>query len=296
MEAVHKPVMLQEILDFFRQTKAENPVFLDMTAGEGGHSLAILETFPGSKLWMIDRDEVMLGRATARVEKYSERVTPRNINFSELKDNIGDIRFGGIVADLGISMFHYTGRGRGFSFKMDEPLDMRLDNSSSLTAADIVNRYGVKEMEKIFYEYGEERWTKKIVEKIVETRKRKPFNTSSQLADFIAGVIPRKFWPPGRHPAFRIFQALRIMVNDELGHIERGIIPAAQFLESGGVMCVISFHSLEDRIVKNKMRDLARERKGEFELLTKKPLLPGAEEISDNPASRSAKLRVIRKI
>ncbi|MDV6237308.1 16S rRNA (cytosine(1402)-N(4))-methyltransferase RsmH [Leptospira ellisii] len=300
MEPVHYSVQGNDILRIFREnfSKDEPVLFLDGTAGEGGHSLLFLDEFPRSKVILCDRDPVMLQRACARLDGFKDRVIPIQTNFSKIDANLLN-EHGiaetpqGILLDLGISTFHLFHSGRGFSFREAEPLDMRLSEEEGPSAADVLNLYPKDRLLHIFYTYGEERWSKKIAETILERRKKNPFSTASDLADLISKIIPRKFWPPGRHPATRIFQALRIEVNQELAHVETGVNVLLELLRIGGVMQVISFHSLEDRIVKNLFRDYAKQ--NGFELLTKKPILPSEEETRENPASRSAKLRVLRK-
>lgn len=300
MEPVHYSVLYREILTFFLSVfdKDRELLFLDGTAGEGGHSLLLLEQFPNSKLVLVDRDSVMLSRAKTRLSAHSSRVIPIEANFSDLDSEFLN-SFGisnppdGILLDLGISTFHLLHAGRGFSFRENEPLDMRLSSSGGISAEDVINTYPEKVLSKIFYEYGEERWTKKIVEAILERRRHSRIGYSGDLAQLVSRVIPRKFWPPGRHPATRVFQALRIEVNQELLHIEIGVKKLLDLVARGGLLQVISFHSLEDRIVKNLFRDYART--GEAKLLTKKPVLPTDAEMKENPASRSAKLRVIHK-
>lgn len=300
MEPVHYSVLYREILSFFLSVfdKDRELLFLDGTAGEGGHSLLLLEQFPNSKLVLVDRDSVMLSRAQTRLSAHSSRVIPIEANFSDLDSEFLS-GFGvtnppdGILLDLGISTFHLLHAGRGFSFRENEPLDMRLSSSGGISAEDVINTYPEKALSKIFYEYGEERWTKKIVEAILERRRHSRIGYSGDLAQLVSRVIPRKFWPPGRHPATRVFQALRIEVNQELLHIEIGVKKLLDLVAKGGLLQVISFHSLEDRIIKNLFRDYARS--GEAKLLTKKPVLPTEAETKENPASRSAKLRVIHK-
>ncbi|TGJ98871.1 16S rRNA (cytosine(1402)-N(4))-methyltransferase RsmH [Leptospira langatensis] len=300
LEPVHYSVLYREIVSFFQSVfeKDKEILFLDGTAGEGGHSLLLLQAFPQSKLILLDRDSVMLSRAQARLSEFKERIIPIEANFSEvdpefLQENGISGPPDGILLDLGISTFHLLHAGRGFSFRENEPLDMRLSSAGGISAEDVVNTYPEKALSKIFYEYGEERWTKKIVEAILERRRHSHIGYSGDLAQLVSRVIPRKFWPPGKHPATRVFQALRIEVNQELLHIEVGVPKLLEVLAPGGLMQVISFHSLEDRIVKNLFRDFARTR--EAKLLTKKPVIPGDEETKENPASRSAKLRVIHK-
>ncbi|AYV56717.1 16S rRNA (cytosine(1402)-N(4))-methyltransferase RsmH [Leptospira kmetyi] len=300
LEPVHYSVQGNDILRIFAEnfSKDDSVLFLDGTAGEGGHSLLFLKEFPKSKVILCDRDPVMLSRARARLSDFAERVIPIETNFSDIDSDLlnkhGIIEAPqGILLDLGISTFHLFHSGRGFSFREAEPLDMRLTPDGGLSAEDVINTYSKDKLMHIFYTYGEERWSKKIAEVIVERRKQNSISYTSDLADLISKIIPRKFWPPGRHPATRIFQALRIEVNQELAHIERGLDSLLNLLRLGGVIQVISFHSLEDRIVKNSLRDYAKQ--NGFELLTKKPILPSEEETRENPASRSAKLRVLRK-
>ncbi|EMO62588.1 16S rRNA (cytosine(1402)-N(4))-methyltransferase [Leptospira borgpetersenii serovar Pomona str. 200901868] len=300
LEPVHYSVQGNNILQIFTENfHKEDPVlFLDGTAGEGGHGLLFLKGFPNSKVILCDRDPVMLSRALARLVDFKERVVSIQTNFSEIDSNllsshgINDSPQG-ILLDLGISTFHLFHSGRGFSFKEAEPLDMRLTPNIGINAEDVINTYSKDRLMHIFYTYGEERWSKKIAEVIVERRKQNLISYTSELADLISKIIPRKFWPPGRHPATRIFQALRIEVNQELTHIEKGLDSLLNLLRPEGVIQVISFHSLEDRIVKNSLRNYAKQ--NGFELLTKKPILPSEEETKENPASRSAKLRVLRK-
>ncbi|MBW0435923.1 16S rRNA (cytosine(1402)-N(4))-methyltransferase RsmH [Leptospira yasudae] len=300
LEPVHYSVQGKEILQIFTENfSKEDPVlFLDGTAGEGGHSLLFLKEFSNSKVILCDRDPVMLSRAMARIDEFKNRVIPIETNFSEIDSSLLQSHGvaeapQGILLDLGISTFHLFHSGRGFSFREAEPLDMRLSPSAGLSAEDVLNTYSKDKLMHIFYTYGEERWSKKIAEVIVDRRKQNSISSTSELADLVSKIIPRKFWPPGRHPATRIFQALRIEVNQELAHIEKGLDSLLHLLRLGGVIQVISFHSLEDRIVKNAFRDYAKQ--NGFELLTKKPILPSEEETKENPASRSAKLRVLRK-
>lgn len=300
LEPVHYSVQGKDILRIFTENfQKDDPVlFLDGTAGEGGHSLLFLKEFPNSKVILCDRDPVMLSRALSRLAEFKERVTAIETNFSEIDLALLNVHGidgapQAILLDLGISTFHLFHSKRGFSFREAEPLDMRLSPEEGLSAEDVINTYSKDRLMNIFYTYGEERWSKKIAEVIVERRKQNSIATASELADLISKIIPRKFWPPGRHPATRIFQALRIEVNQELAHIEKGLGSLLNLLRLGGVMQVISFHSLEDRIVKNSLRDYAKQ--NGFQLLTKKPILPSEEEAEENPASRSAKLRAFRK-
>lgn len=296
MIPIHIPILKEKIGEYFSQISSDKKVILDGTAGEGGHSEYFLETFPESRVILVDRDETMLERAIQRLEPYSSRIHPVLKNFSEL--NEADLKIegsdgpDGILLDFGISTYHLKSSGRGFSFQSEEELDMRLD-SSSLSAFTILNKYKAEQLLDIFRKYGEEKWSTKIVPKIIEERRKNPIRTTMELAKLIERVIPRKFWPAKVHPSFRIFQALRIESNGELKHIEKAIPNLWNHLSPGGVFACLSFHSLEDRIVKNHFRDLAREDLGI--LMTKKPISPEESEIDFNPASRSAKLRAIQK-
>jgi 16S rRNA (cytosine1402-N4)-methyltransferase len=296
IDPIHIPILKDEIINFFRDTP--QTYFLDGTAGEGGHSKAILETFHSSKLVTLDRDPIMLERALLRNKSFGDRVIGLNVNFSEFSLTSVPLEFQTgfdcILLDFGISMYHLKKSGRGFSFMGEEFLDMRLTPDSDKTAQNILNFYKEEKLLKLFLEYGEENWSKKIVEGIVTKRRKHPFKTTKELASLIEAIIPRKFWPPKAHPAFRIFQALRIEVNDELNHIEKGLVNLVPLLKENGIICCISFHSLEDRIVKTVFKQLGINK--ELEILTKKPILPSEIEILNNPAARSAKLRVARKI
>jgi 16S rRNA (cytosine1402-N4)-methyltransferase len=295
IDPIHIPILKDEIINFFRDTP--QTYFLDGTAGEGGHSKAILETFHSSKLVTLDRDPIMLERALLRNKSFGDRVIGLNVNFSEFSLTSVPLEFQTgfdcILLDFGISMYHLKKSGRGFSFMGEEFLDMRLSPDSDKTAQNILNFYKEEKLLKLFLEYGEENWSKKIVEGIVTKRRKHPFKTTKELASLIEAIIPRKFWPPKAHPAFRIFQALRIEVNDELNHIEKGLVNLVPLLKENGIICCISFHSLEDRIVKTVFKQLGINK--ELEILTKKPILPSEIEILNNPAARSAKLRVARK-
>lgn len=303
LESPHIPVLPNEVISLLQQSQNPNPMwFLDGTAGEGGHSKLILKTFPNSKLILIDRDAVMLERAKKEILKEIgtlDRVYDFQMNFSEvdqdLLKNVGCTGLDGALVDLGVSLFHFLHSGRGFTFKNEEPLDMRLEPQvGQKTAADVVNYSSVLHLKKVFWEYGEERWALKIANNIIQTRHKKKFETNTDLVKLVEASIPRKFWPKESHPATRIFQALRIEVNEELLHAEKGIRALASALAIGGVLSCISFHSLEDRIVKWTFRDLKEN--GPFEILTKKPILPSDKEIKENRASRSAKLRGLMKI
>lgn len=297
---IHIPVLKDEILSFLNKLEPkDNYWFLDGTAGEGGHSSLILNAFPNSKLILLDRDEEMLGRATKRLEEFKDRIHPVLTNFSEItREEILKItvnqEIDGLILDLGISTYHIMSSGRGFTYREDEYLDMRLEKTNRLTAFEVVNRYSQKDLFRIFKEYGEENWSKKIAEVLVDVRKKQKIQTTGELAKLIERIIPRKFWPDKMHPALRIFQALRIEVNNELKSIAEGLPELSKVVSPGGIMSVISFHSLEDRIVKNFMKSKSLQK--DFVILTKKPIIPTEPEMKANPASRSAKLRAIQRI
>ncbi|GBF49151.1 S-adenosylmethionine-dependent methyltransferase [Leptospira ryugenii] len=291
----HIPVLPSEVIQL---AKIGNPTWiLDATAGEGGHSSLLLDTFPEANLVMVDRDAVMLERAKKTMEGRG-KVFPIRSNFSEIDreclEEIGCPGLDFVLIDLGVSLYHFLHSGRGFTLKQEEPLDMRLEPQiGNRTAADIVNFSSVLELKRIFQEYGEERWALRIANQIIETRKKKKFTQNQEIVKLVESSIPRKFWPKDTHPATRIFQALRIEVNQELEHAEKGIRNLSGLLQENGIMACISFHSLEDRIVKWTFRDL--QASGSFTVLTKKPLIPTDAEIRQNRASRSAKLRGIQK-
>jgi 16S rRNA (cytosine1402-N4)-methyltransferase len=290
-------VLVKEVLDYFASLPNDSS-FLDCTAGEGGHSEAILQKFTDSKILLNDRDSIMLERATERLSPYKDRIFPNLAKFSDLSKETLPENFpkevDGILLDFGISTYHLVQSGRGFSFKHEEPLDMRLSTEQKLTAREVLNKYNYEKLFKIFREYGEENWTKKILEKLIVQRRKKFLETTTDLAKLVESAIPRKFWPEKTHPSFRIFQAVRIEVNSELDLIQTALRNLPYLLKKEGVMIAISFHSLEDRIVKTEFKEL--EKTNQFEIMTKKPILPSEEEILLNFASRSAKLRAIKRI
>ncbi len=299
MTPVHLPVLPFEVLKSFETiSKEEKSFFLDGTGGEGGHSKLILDNFPNSRVLINDRDEVMLLRCKERLKDYKDRVLFREgifseITFSELAE-FDIINLNGILLDFGISTFHLKDSERGFSFKKNEFLDMRLSLEQKLTAFEVVNNYSSAKLNQIFREYGEENWALKIVDKIIEIRKKKKIETTSELAKLVESVIPKKFWQAKTHPSFRIFQAIRIEVNKELDHIKKALMNLPVLLKPNGIITVISFHSLEDRISKNCFKEL--ERTDKFEIITKKPILPTEKEVNENFASRSAKLRILKAL
>lgn len=288
---MHVPVLLNEIMEMLALKK--DGIYVDATVGFGGHADAIVSRIsPYGKLIGIDRDGDAIKYAKEKLG--NDRVYLRKGVFSELKKillsmNIKEVD--GVLFDLGVSMFQLRDPSRGFSFLSNEKLDMRMDASQELTAWDVVNMYSEKDIERILREYGEEPFFRRIARKIVSRRSISTIDTCAELANLVAGVYGRR----GRiHPATRTFQALRIEVNKELEELKKGLASAAEVLKTGGRLCVISYHSLEDRIAKNFIRDNVRE--GFLRMLTKKPLIPGSDEIRQNPSSRSAKLRGCERI
>ncbi|HDD52524.1 MAG TPA: 16S rRNA (cytosine(1402)-N(4))-methyltransferase RsmH, partial [Thermosulfidibacter takaii] len=290
----HVPVMVSEVVHYLEPCR--EGVFVDGTLGGGGHALAILEALEPTLYVGIDRDEEALKVAAEHLALYGDRVRLVHGLYSQVEGILEELGIEGVDAfllDLGLSSLQLEGEGRGFSFQKEEPLDMRMDRRQELTAARVVNTYSQGELERIFREYGEERWAKKIARNIVDTRRRFAITTTTALAQVVEWSIPRKFHPKKIHPATRVFQALRIEVNKELEELEKGLEAGLEVLRPGGRFLVISFHSLEDGIVKRAFREWEREGLGE--VITKKPVTPSAEEVEENIRSRSGKLRVFQK-
>ena len=277
---VHIPVLSREMIDGIQPIAGGH--YLDATVGGGGHSRAILTAFPDVTLTGIDRDAQAIAAATVNLAEFGDhRYTLWRGNFAEYKPQ--KEQFDGIIADLGVSSPQLDLAERGFSFRHDAPLDMRMDCRQPLTAADIVNFRDEKELADIFYYYGEERLSRRIARQVVQKR---PFQSTKALAEAIALAVPRKYRYGRIHPATRSFQALRLVVNDELSSLEQFLAIAPQWLKPHGRIAVISFHSLEDRIVKYAFRD-----NQVLQVITKKPMTAQIEEIAENPRARSAKLR-----
>ena len=260
--------------------------YLDATVGGGGHSRLILEAAPDTRVTAIDRDEDAQGAAKTNLSQFGDRVQFHRVNFSEY--NPKNLQFDGIIADLGVSSFQFDTAERGFSFRQEAALDMRMDRRQSLTAGEIINHWEEKELADIFYKYGEERLSRRIAKAIVE---RRPFQTTTELAEAIAQCVPRQYRYGRIHPATRVFQALRIVVNQELASLETFLERSPNWLKPDGRIAIISFHSLEDRIVKHTLRNSPLLR-----VLTKKPIIPQDDEQATNPRSRSAKLRIAEKV
>ncbi len=292
----HIPVLKKEVLQYLSPKANEN--FVDCTAGEGGHTAAILEmTGPAGKALCIDADNLQIERCKEALKGFEGRAVFANNSYANLvhiidKDNFGKVD--GILADLGMSSQQIKESGRGFTFLKDEPLDMRYSLQNDLTAEIIVNQWRKDELERIFEEYGEEKFSRKIAQKITEERNIKPIKSTFQLVEAVKRAVPAKYQHGRIHCATRVFQALRIAVNGELESLQKFLPQAISILSSGGRIAVISFHSLEDRIVKNFFAELAKLKA--VKILTKKPVMAGEQETSLNPASRTAKLRAAEKI
>ena len=279
----HIPVLSQEVITGLNIQTGGN--YLDLTIGGGGHSRLILETAEDVKITAVDQDLDALNAAKENLSEFGNRVNFIHSNFANYQ--FPENTYDGILADLGVSSYHLDNPERGFSFRNTASLDMRMNQQQSLTAGDIINEWEEKELADIFFKYGEERLSRKIARRIVENR---PFNTTTELANEIAYSVPPKYRYGRIHPATRVFQALRIAVNDELKVLETLIEKAPNALIAGGKIAIISFHSLEDRIVKHGLRNLPLLR-----ILTKKPIIATEEEIKENPRSRSAKLRIAER-
>ncbi len=260
--------------------------YLDVTVGGGGHSRLILEAAADVRVTAVDQDEDALAAAQKNLAEYGDRIQFIYSNFADYE--FPPNTFDGILADLGVSSYHLDQAERGFSFRQAANLDMRMDRGRSLTAADVINNWDEAELADIFFKYGEERLSRRIARRIIE---RRPLHTTTELADAITSSVPPKYRYGRIHPATRVFQALRIVVNDELKSLETFLNKAPNALVPGGRIAIISFHSLEDRPVKHGLRNSPL-----LKVLTKKPIIAQEEEIGKNPRSRSAKLRIAQKL
>lgn len=298
----HYPVMLPEVLDAL--SPKDGGVYVDGTFGAGGYSRAILNA-ADCKLYAIDRDENSVASANVMEKEFGERFVFLRGCFGDVKAllrSAGVEEVDGFVLDVGVSSMQLDQAGRGFSFREDGPLDMRMDASQGQTAADIVNTYDEKELADVIYQFGEERKSRHIARKIVEMRKAKPFERTLELADAVRSVVPKSF-KDNVDPATRTFQALRIAVNDELGELDRALNASVDVLKEGGNLVVVSFHSLEDGAVKRFLRDQEGGVQGSrhmpqaevkpcvFKVLSKKAIKPSDKEVAENPRSRSARMR-----
>ena len=311
MAARHIPVLYEEILEYACCRDGE--VFVDATLGSGGHSLGLLERYAGIRqLIGIDCDQDALERARVTLEPFKKKVTFLHGNFKDLAGLLsqeGIAAIGGIVFDFGVSTPQLKDPGRGFGFSNDEALDMRMDRSMPQTAMDLLKRLSAQELEDIIRVYGEERFARRIASAVKDAVECNPLLSTTGLADTVFRAIPMKLHPDKLHPATRTFQALRIAVNDELAVIGQGLDQAMELLTPDGRMLAISFHSLEDRIVKNKFRDWAKGcscpvklpvcacgGRKRLKVITRKPVYAAEAEVSRNPSSRSARLRAGERV
>ena len=312
MEGVftHRPVLLDECIEALA-IRPEG-IYLDGTLGRAGHSVEIVRRLTTGRLIAVDRDEQAIAEAGDRLSPWRDRVTLVHGNFADLGtilDGLGVTGVDGMLFDLGVSSPQLDDGSRGFSYMADAPLDMRMDRSRSLTAAQVVNTWPREELRRILFEYGEERYAPQIAAAIERRRQERPIETTLELVELIKAAMPAKAKKEKQHPAKRSFQAIRIAVNDELGAVERMLDGAVPRLNPGGRLAVISFHSLEDRIVKLRFQELARGctcppdfpvcvcgRTPEIRLVTRKPVLASQRELEENPRARSAKLRVAEKL
>ena len=310
MEFTHKPVLLHECIEALNIRP--DGVYVDGTLGRAGHSLEIAQRLATGRLICIDRDMAAIEAAKVRLAPYKDRVTLVHSNFSELGGVLrqaGASGADGMLFDLGVSSPQLDDASRGFSYMNDAPLDMRMDKSAPLTAWDVVNIWPEEELKRILRDYGEERFAGRIAGQIVRTRTEKPIETTGELVEIIRQAMPPAALREKQHPAKRSFQAIRIAVNDELGELPPMLQAASELLQKGGRLAVISFHSLEDRIIKKTLQDLATGctcppnfpvcvcgRKPKMRLVSRKPIVAGEAELVYNPRARSAKLRVAEKL
>ena len=311
MEFEHRTVLLDRTIEYLKVVPGG--VYVDCTLGGGGHSLEILKRLgERGRLIGIDRDQNAIKAAGERLASFSDKAVLVHGNFRDIRrivHGIGITAVDGVVMDLGVSSHQLDQRERGFSYMQDAPLDMRMDRQQSLTAMEVVNTYSEADIASVISGYGEERWARRIAAFIVRERDRAPIETTGQLVDIIKSAIPASARRKGPHPAKRTFQALRIEVNDELGILERAVKDGVDLLKSGGRICVITFHSLEDRKIKNIFRELENPctcppkapacvcgKKPVIRVVTRKPVVPDKEEIQQNPRARSAGLRVAEKL
>lgn len=297
MENQHVPVMLEEVMNHL--AVQNGGIYVDATLGGGGYTLELLkQSKPSGRVIGIDLDWEAVAAAEKRLSRYKERLDLHQSNFTNLRRIVSGRaieKVNGIVADLGISSLQLDNAERGFSFKKEGPLDMRMDHESGVSAAELVGSASEAELTEWFKRYGEERYAKRIAEAILRGRAEGPILTTAALAQVIWNAVPAEYRRGKIHPATRAFQALRIVVNGELINLNYFLDVAPHILAAKGRLAVISFHSLEDRIVKHRFKELAAPEKG-FRVVTKKPLEPSASEVRRNPRSRSAKLRVLEKL
>lgn len=307
MEFQHVSVLLQECIDGL--AIRPDGIYVDGTTGGGGHSLEIVKRLTTGRLICIDQDLDAHAAAKIRLAEYLDKITFVHDNFGnigQILDGLGIAQIDGMLMDIGVSSYQLDEAERGFSYQHDAPLDMRMDESKPFSAYDVVNTYSEADLNRIIYTYGEERWAKRIAQFIVKQRELAPIQTTGELVDVIKKAIPKGARKDGPHPAKRTFQAIRIEVNAELEVLENAIAQAAQRLTAGGRLCIITFHSLEDRIVKEAFRKQENPcvcppefpvcvcgKKPKGKIVTRKPIIPSPQELQQNPRSRSAKLRIL---
>lgn len=311
MEFHHVSVLLNEAVTNLKPR--QGGTYVDCTLGGGGHTLEIVRRIvPGGRVIGIDQDLNALQAARERLKEYRDNIIFVHSNFYRLKEVVRELGIDyvdGVIFDLGVSSHQLDEASRGFSYMNDAPLDMRMNPTDTVTAENLVNELSEEELADIIYDYGEERWAKRIAGFIIEHRKNKRIGTTGELVEIIKKAIPAGARKDGPHPAKRTFQALRIAVNDELNRFAGALKEAVDILNPGGRVCVISFHSLEDRIAKDVFRDMARDcicppqipictcnKERTVKVITGKPVIPGMEELDRNPRARSAKLRVAEKV
>ena len=307
---IHKPVLLEECIQALNIRP--DGVYLDGTLGRAGHSREIARRLTHGRLICVDRDQAALDAARERLGEWMDKVTLVHSNFDQLDVILDELSLPGVdgmLFDLGVSSPQLDDGARGFSYRTDAPLDMRMDRTEGLTAADVVNTWSQEELRRILSQYGEERYAPTIAAAIVRRRQERPIETTLDLVDVIKSGMPTRALKEKQHPAKRSFQAIRIAVNDELSSVDRMLQAAIPRLNQGGRLAVITFHSLEDRIVKTGLAAFAKGctcppdfpvcvcgKTPDIKLLSRKPILPRAEEIAENPRARSAKLRAAEKL
>lgn len=310
MEFKHVTVLLNEAVDIL-DIKPEG-IYVDGTLGGAGHSLEIVKKLTSGKLICFDQDINAISAAKEKLKDFMDKTILVHSNFENLREELNKLgieTIDGFLVDLGVSSHQLDVPERGFSYMQDAPLDMRMDNDAELSAYDVVNTYSEAELKRVIKDYGEENWSARIAKLIVERRATMPIRTTFELVDAIKAAIPKKMRDENQHPAKRTFQAIRIEVNRELDVIEKTLLAAVEMMNEGGVLAVITFHSLEDRIVKNVFKKLQYSctcppefpvcicnSKQVVEIITRKPILPSENEVEMNPRSRSAKLRAARKL